>query len=196
MRDILDILAKEFDLDEGQIEKTINLIDEGNTIPFIARYRKEKTGGLKDTEIRDIESGLTRLRNFEKRKEEILTSLENQEKLDDELKEKIENAKTLTELEDIYAPFKKKRKTRADKAKELGLMELLDEILMNATSEEEGLELAKKYIKEGVEDEVDAINKSLDILAEDVANIIEFFASDNSKALTGQILVSDFGASL
>ncbi|EEU12554.1 RNA-binding transcriptional accessory protein [Anaerococcus vaginalis] len=171
--EISKILSDELNINQKSIDEVIKLLDEGSTVAFIARYRKEKTGGLKDTEIRDIESGLTRLRNFEKRKEEILTSLENQEKLDDELKEKIEKAKTLTELEDIYAPFKKKRKTRADKAKELGLMELLDEILMNATSEEEGLELAKKYIKEGVEDEVDAINKSLDILAEDVANNIE-----------------------
>lgn len=171
--EISKILSDELNINQQSIDEVIKLLDEGSTVAFIARYRKEKTGGLKDTEIRDIESGLTRLRNFEKRKEEILTSLENQEKLDDELKEKIEKAKTLTELEDIYAPFKKKRKTRADKAKELGLMELLDEILMNSTSEDEGLELAKKYIKEGIEDEVDAINKSLDILAEDVANNID-----------------------
>ena len=156
--EISKILSDELNINQKSIDEVIKLLDEGSTVAFIARYRKEKTGGLKDTEIRDIESGLTRLRNFEKRKEEILTSLENKEKLDDELKEKIEEAKTLTELEDIYAPFKKKRKTRADKAKELGLKELLDEILTKAKSEEDGLELAKKYIKDGVENELDAIN--------------------------------------
>lgn len=106
--EISKILSEELSIKEKSIDEVIKLLDEGSTVAFIARYRKEKTGGLKDTEIRDIESGLTRLRNFQKRKEEILTSLENQEKLDEKLKEQIDQAKTLTELEDIYAPFKKK----------------------------------------------------------------------------------------
>ena len=99
--EISKILSNELNINQNSIDEVIKLLDEGSTVAFIARYRKEKTGDLKDNEIRDIESGLTRLRNFEKRKEEIISSLENQEKLDDELKEKIDQAKTLTELEDI-----------------------------------------------------------------------------------------------
>ena len=171
--DIGKILSKELDIDQKSIEKTIKLLDEGSTVAFIARYRKEETNSLKDTQIREIEKGLTRLRNFEKRKDEIISSLKNQEKLDDTLKEKIEKAQSLTELEDIYEPFKKKRKTRADKARKLGLESLLEKLLERATSKEDGEKLAKAYLKEGIKDEEDAIKKALDILAEDISNDID-----------------------
>lgn len=171
--DIGKILSKELDIDQKSIEKTIKLLDEGSTVAFIARYRKEETNSLKDTQIREIEKGLTRLRNFEKRKDEIISSLKNQEKLDDKLKEKIEKAQSLTELEDIYEPFKKKRKTRADKARKLGLETLLEKLLEMAQNKEDGENLAKAYLKEGIEDEEDAIEKALDILAEDISNDID-----------------------
>src|SRR5690625_1308837 len=171
--DIGKILSKELDIDQKSIEKTIKLLDEGSTVAFIARYRKEETNSLKDTQIREIEKGLTRLRNFEKRKDEIISSLKNQEKLDDKLKEKIEKAQSLTELEDIYEPFKKKRKTRADKARKLGLETLLEKLLERAQNKEDGENLAKAYLKEGIEDEEDAIKKALDILAEDISNDID-----------------------
>lgn len=171
--DISKILSQELNIDQDRIKSAIKLLDEGSTVAFIARYRKEETKSLKDTEIREIEKGLLRLRNFEKRKEEIRQSLENQDKLDDKLDEKIDLAKTVTELEDIYAPFKKKRKTRADKAKDLGLAELLDEIFSKAKDEEDAKEFAESFIKEGVDSKEDAIKMSLDILAEDIANNIE-----------------------
>lgn len=171
--DISKILSQELNIDQKRIDAAIRLLDEGSTVAFIARYRKEETNSLKDTEIREIEKGLLRLRNFEKRKEEIRQSLENQEKLDDELNEKIESAKTLTELEDLYAPFKKKRKTRADKAKDLGLNDLLNEIFEKAENEDDAKEFANNYIKEGVDSVEDAISMSLDILAEDISNNIE-----------------------
>lgn len=171
--DIGKILSKELDIDQKSLEKTIKLLDEGSTVAFIARYRKEETNSLKDTQIREIEKGLKRLRNIEKRKDEILSSLKNQDKLDGKLKEKIEKAQSLTELEDIYEPFKKKRKTRADKARKLGLESLLEKLLTKAQNKEDGEKLAKAYIKEGIKDEEDAINKALDILAEDISNDID-----------------------
>ncbi|NVF11961.1 RNA-binding transcriptional accessory protein [Anaerococcus sp. AGMB00486] len=171
--DISKILSKELNIDKKRIDSAIRLLDEGSTVAFIARYRKEETKSLKDTEIREIEKGLLRLRNFEKRKEEIIQSLRNQEKLSDELKDKIEDSKTITELEDIYAPFKKKRKTRADRAKELGLNELLDKIFTKAKQEQDAIEFAKDYLKEGIDSTEDAIKMSLDILAEDIANNID-----------------------
>lgn len=171
--EISKILSKQLEIKESSIENVIELLDEGATVAFIARYRKEKTGNLTDVQIREIETGLTKLRNFEHRQEEILKSLENQEVLTDALKESVLSAKTLTELEDIYAPYKKKRKTRADKARELGLDKLLDKIFEQANSNEEALIFAKDFLSEEIEDEKTAILKSLDILAEDIANNIE-----------------------
>lgn len=171
--DIEKILSKELNIEEKRIKATIKLLDSGSTVAFIARYRKEETDSLKDIQIRDIEKALSRLRNFIKRKEEVITSLENQDKLDDLLKERIEKAQSLTELEDIYAPFRKKRKTRADRAKELGLLDLLNKLLNGVENEKEAILYAKDFIKDGIDDEEDAIKKSLDILAEDIANNIE-----------------------
>ena len=110
---IIQTLAKEFSLKEEQVQKTVELIDEGNTIPFIARYRKEVTGSLDDTVLRDLDDRLTYLRNIEKRKEEVKSLIAAQDKLTDEISAAIDNAKTITEVDDIYRPFRPHRKTRA-----------------------------------------------------------------------------------
>lgn len=171
--DIAQILSNELTLDKKSVENVINLLDGGSTVAFIARYRKEKTGNLTDVKIREIESALSRLRNFQKRKDEIINSLENQEKLTKELKDDLDSATTITQLEDIYAPYKKKRKTRADIARELGLDKLLEEILEKAESEKDALNFAKKYLSEDIENSDMAIEKSLDILAEEISNNID-----------------------
>lgn len=171
--DIAQILSNELTLDKKSVENVINLLDGGSTVAFIARYRKEKTGNLTDVKIREIESALSRLRNFQKRKDEIINSLENQEKLTKELKADLDSATTITQLEDIYAPYKKKRKTRADIARELGLDKLLEEILEKAESEKDALNFAKKYLSEDIENSDMAIEKSLDILAEEISNNID-----------------------
>ena len=120
--DITLKLTQEFSLKAWQVENVIKLIDDGNTIPFIARYRKEATGSLDDQLLRNLYDRLTYLRNMEEQKEKIIASIEAQELMTDEIKASIENAATLTELEDIYRPFRPKRKTRASvaKAKEIG----------------------------------------------------------------------------
>lgn len=171
--DIAQILSNELTLDKKSVENVINLLDGGSTVAFIARYRKEKTGNLTDVKIREIESALSRLRNFQKRKDEIINSLENQEKLTKELKADLDSATTITQLEDIYAPYKKKRKTRADIARELGLDKLLEEILEKAESEKDALNFAKNYLSEDIENADMAIEKSLDILAEEISNNID-----------------------
>ena len=140
---------------------------------FIARYRKEKTGNLTDVEIREIEKNLNKLRNVEKRQEEILSSIESQGKLTEELKEQILSTNSLTLLEDIYSPYKKKRKTRADVARELGLEDLYKYLFTKAKDEEDALNFAKDFINDDVESPELAIEKSLDIMAEDISNNID-----------------------
>jgi len=119
-------LAKELNIREQQVESTLNLIDEGSTIPFIARYRKEVTGGLDDAVLRDLNDRLIYLRSLEARREEIIRHIEEQGKLTAELKTNIENAKTITELDDLYRPYRPKRRTRATIAKEKGLEPLAE----------------------------------------------------------------------
>ena len=119
--DIIKTLAEEFKLKVEQVKNTVELVDEGNTIPFIARYRKEVTGSLDDTLLRDLVDRLTYLRNIEKRKEEVKALIDGQGKLTDELVAAIDNAKTITEVDDIYRPYRPKRRTRATIAKERGL---------------------------------------------------------------------------
>lgn len=171
--DITNILSKELNIKENNIDNVIKLLDEGSTVAFIARYRKEVTGNLNDAEIRDIEKNLSKLRNIEKRQEEIIKSIDAKGKLTEELKNQILETNSLTILEDIYAPYKSKRKTRADIARELGLDELLKAILTSAESKEEALDLAKGYLSEDLEDANEAVARAMDILAEDIANTIE-----------------------
>lgn len=170
---ITEILSKELNINEERIENVIKLLDEGSTVAFIARYRKEVTGNLTDVEIREIEKNLSRLRNIEKRQEEIIKLIDEKGQLTDELREEILASNSLTILEDIYAPYKSRRKTRADIAREFGLEEFLQKLLTEISSEEEALGVAKAYFQEGLEIEKEVIERSLDILAEDIANTID-----------------------
>lgn len=169
---ITEILSKQLEISEKSIDAVTNLLDEGSTVAFIARYRKEVTGNLSDVEIRDIEKNLKKYRNIEKRQEEIINAIDGQGKLTDQLREEILSTNTLAILEDIYAPFKSKRKTRADIAREFGLDKLLDFLMNEATCESEGLDEAEKYLVEGLDTKEDALDRALDILAEDIANNI------------------------
>lgn len=171
--DIIHILSEQLNLEEEKIKSVRDLLDEGSTVAFIARYRKEKTGNLTDVEIREIEKNINKLRNVEKRQEEILSSIESQGKLTDELREQILSTNSLTLLEDIYSPYKKKRKTRADVARELGLEDLYKYLFTEAKDEEDALNFAKDFINDDVESPELAIEKALDIMAEDISNNID-----------------------
>ncbi|MDE7193190.1 MAG: RNA-binding transcriptional accessory protein [Oscillospiraceae bacterium] len=171
--DINQMLAKEFNLRKEQVDNTVALIDDDKTIPFIARYRKEQTGSLDDTVLRELSDRLTYLRNLEKRKEEIVSSITEQEKMTDELAKAIENAVTLVEVEDIYRPFKPKRKTRASVAREKGL-EPLAQLLTEQRRETVPEKEAEGYINESVSTTEDALQGAMDIIAEDISDNAEF----------------------
>ena len=175
MDKITGIIAKELEVRESQVQSAIKLIDDGNTIPFIARYRKEATGGLSDEILRTLGERLTYLRNLEKRKEEITKSIEEQGKLTEELKVQIEKAITLAEVEDIYRPYKQKKRTRATIAKEKGL-EPLATIIYLQTDKRSIEQIASEFINE--EKEVltveDAINGATDIIAENISDVSEY----------------------
>ena len=145
--DILKLLQEEFAISELHIKNIVSLIDDGNTIPFIARYRKEMTGSCDDQKLRDINDRLSYLRNLEKRKEEVLSSIEEQGKLTDEISQAVANAVTLAEVEDIYRPYKQKRKTRASVAKEKGLDGLAN-IILEQRTDKTLIEEAEKYVNE------------------------------------------------
>ena len=168
-------IAEELSIREAQVEATVKLIDEGNTIPFIARYRKEVTGNLSDEVLRDLGERLTYLRNLEKRKEEIIRLIDEQGKLTDELTIKIASTMVLSELEDIYRPYKPKKRTRATIAKEKGL-EPLSEIIYAQEDKRDLYEIAREYIdtEKGVESEEDAIQGALDIIAENIADDADY----------------------
>ena len=175
MDNISQIIAKELEVKEYQVENTIKLIDDGNTIPFIARYRKEATGGLSDDKLRDLNDRLNYLRNLNKRKEEISKSIEEQGKMTDELKTQIEKAVILAELEDIYRPFKQKKRTRGSIAKEKGLEPLANIIYLQ--SDKRALsEIVKQFINEekGVSNEEEALAGAKDIIAENISDSAEY----------------------
>ncbi len=174
---IIEVLAKEFNVRIEQVEKTVALIDEGNTIPFIARYRKEVTGSLDDTVLRDLDDRLKYLRNIEKRKEEVRGLISSQEKMTPEIEAAIEKAKTITEVDDIYRPFRPKRKTRASIAKEKGLQDFADIIMEQRDKYNPSLEeIASTFINEelGVENISDVFAGACDIIAETVSDNAEF----------------------
>ena len=185
MDKIVKTIAEELGIKPSQVENTIKLIDEGNTIPFIARYRKEVTGGLSDEILRNLGERLNYLRNLETRKEEIVKSIEEQGKLTDEILQAVAIAKTLAEVEDIYRPYKQKKKTRATVAKAKGL-EPLAEIILEQKEKKDINEIAKEFVNieklseedkknkdKVVENEEEAIQGALDIIAENI--------SDNAK---------------
>nr|WP_315045586.1 Tex family protein [uncultured Leptotrichia sp.] len=182
--EILSSVADELQFKLTQIENTVKLFDEGATVPFIARYRKEVTGNLDEEQIRDVIEKVTYYRNLEKRKEEVLRLIEEQGKLTDELKKSIESAKKLQEVEDLYLPYKKKKKTKADVAKEQGLEPLSTFALLPKTTLETLQEEAKKYLNE----EVDTVEKAIEgvhlIIAQDISEnvkIREFLREKISK---------------
>ena len=133
--DIIQKIKEELQVEKWQVEAAVKLIDEGNTIPFISRYRKEVTGSLNDEQLRNLDERLTYLRSLEDKKEQVLKSIEEQGKLTDELKEKILAAQTLVVVEDLYRPYRPKRKTRASIAKEKGLEPLAEYILRQEATE-------------------------------------------------------------
>ena len=173
--DITGKLTEELKVERWQVEAAVKLIDEGNTIPFISRYRKEVTGSLNDEQLRDLYERLNYLRNLEEKKEQVLASIEEQGKLDEELKARILAAETLVVVEDLYRPYRPKRKTRASVAKEKGLDGLAQFILAQETDrslEEE----AARYISEekGVESAADALQGAKDIIAEAVSDEADY----------------------
>lgn len=182
---IIKTLAEELNIKEMQVEKTIALIDEGNTIPFIARYRKEATGGLSDEILRTFGERLTYLRNLDARKEEVTKSIEEQGKMTEEIAQEIEAAKTLAEVEDIYRPYKQKRKTRGSVAKAKGL-EPLAEIIYAQKETKPIEEIAKEYVTnvETVNNQTEkdkivanvqeAIAGALDIIAENISDYANY----------------------
>ncbi len=182
MEKIIKIIAEELSIKIKQVEDTVKLIDEGNTIPFIARYRKEVTGGLSDETLRDLGERLNYLRNLEQRKMEVLNSIEEQGKLTDDILKNINISKTLAEVEDIYRPYRQKKKTRATVAKAKGL-EPLAEIIYEQSEIKDILEVAKEYINIDILSEEDKSNKdkvvatvedaikgALDIIAEKISD--------------------------
>ena len=171
MDKISEIIADELGVKKSQVDSTIKLIDDGNTIPFIARYRKEATGGLSDEQLRNLGERLTYLRNLEERKQEVIKSIDSQGKLTDEIVKNLEQSKTLADVEDIYRPYKQKKRTRATIAKEKGLEELAKIILAQDSSVDID-EVAKSFINEekGVNAEEDARNGALDIIAEAISD--------------------------
>lgn len=170
--DIISALTNEFKLKTWQIENVVALIDDGNTIPFIARYRKEAHGTLDDQTLREISERLEYLRNLDKRREEVRSSIEAQEKLTEEISAALEKAATLAEIEDIYRPFKPKRKTRASVARERGLEPLAAAIYAQLPDSPAAIELAVEYINEEKEvpDAESALQGAMDIIAEDISD--------------------------
>ena len=175
MDKLINQIAEELNIKYSQAESTIKLIDEGNTIPFIARYRKEVTGGLSDEILRDFNERLTYLRNLENRKTEIIKSIDEQGKLTDELLQSIAICKTLAEVEDLYRPYKQKKKTRATVAKSKGL-EPLANIIIEQTETKYINDIATEFISEEKEvlSSEEAIAGALDIIAEDISDNAKF----------------------
>lgn len=170
--DIIVKLTEEFGVKKVQIEQAVKLIDEGNTVPFIARYRKDVTGGLNDEQLRAIDERLRYLRGLEERKQEVLRSIEEQGKLTDELKAEIEKAEILQRVEDLYKPFKQKKTTRAGKAKAKGLEPLALIIYMQQNKSGDVLKVAEPFVdpEKEVETAEEAIQGACDIIAEMIAD--------------------------
>ena len=172
MPTIAELLARELDKPLRHVENVIALLDEGNTIPFIARYRKELHGGMDDTALRKLEDRLRYLRNLAKRREEVLAAIDGQGKLTEELAAAIENAATLAEVEDLYRPYKQKRRTRATAAREKGLAPLAERLLAQRADCPDPAEAAADYIdpEKGVETIADALQGANDIIAEVISD--------------------------
>jgi len=174
---ITDVLTKELNIPRDRVERTVALLDEGNTIPFIARYRKEATGSLDDTTLRKLAERLAYLRSLDKRREEVRAAIAEQGKLTPDIDSQLERAVTLTEIEDIYRPYRPKRKTRASVARERGLEDLALALIMQEPSYDPPLEeLAKKFVdpEKGVNSVEEAFAGARDIIAEDISDNAEY----------------------
>ena len=186
--DLIAKLAEELKLKEADVEAAVKLIDEGNTIPFIARYRKEATGGMDDVALRALEERLSYLRNLEERKQDVIALIDGQGKLTDELRSQVAEAETLQRVLDLYKPFRKKRLTRAQKAREAGLEPLANMIIMQASAKGSALDAAAAYVNEeaGFETPEKALAGASDIVAETVAedpeNVAELRAFTRNTA--------------
>lgn len=169
---LVEALCQEFKLAPWQVEAVISLLDEGNTLPFIARYRKEAHGSLDDTTLRDLNDRLTQLRNLQTRRDEIASSLKKQEKWTEELQTALDNAATMGQLEDIYRPYKPKRRTRAMIAREKGLEPLADTLLLQLTKAKTPEELCEGFLdaEKGVNTPEEALQGAMDILAERISD--------------------------
>lgn len=192
MSDILLRLASQLNIKRSQVENTVKLIDDGNTIPFIARYRKEVTGGLDDQQLRELFDRLTYLRNLEQRREEVRRLIESQDKLSGEVEEALSKAETLQEIEDIYRPFKPKRRTRASIAREKGLEPLATVIYAQSQKTGDAAEVAALYIDEekGVNSTEEAIAGALDIIAEMISDNAEYRKAIREMTFREGILVT------
>lgn len=177
MESMFAIIAKELGVKPGQVESAVTLLDEGNTVPFIARYRKEVTGELQDEQLRTIEERIKYLRNLESRRQEIINAITEQEKMTDELMASLMKAVKLQELEDLYLPYRPKKRTRAMIARERGLEPLADMILNDTVTSGNPLDIAREYISEDVPTPEDAIQGASDIVAEIVSDSADFRAT-------------------
>lgn len=177
MESMFVIIAKELGVKPGQVESAVTLLDEGNTVPFIARYRKEVTGELQDEQLRTIEERIKYLRNLEARRQEIINAITEQEKMTDELMASLMKAVKLQELEDLYLPYRPKKRTRAMIARERGLEPLADMILNDTVTSGNPLDIAREYISEDVPTPEDAIQGASDIVAEIVSDSADFRAT-------------------
>lgn len=187
-----EILAKQLNVRPNQVDATIRLLDEGNTVPFISRYRKEMTGTLDDEQVRIIADELTRLRGLDERRATILASIEEQGKLTDDLRQDINAAVTLTTLEDLYAPYKPKRRTRASIAREKGLEGLADHILKQTLTRRALEDIVKEsYLSEQVPTVEDALQGARDIVAETISDHAAVRQTTREKALKFALLTSE-----
>lgn len=191
--DIIQKLASEFKIRTAQVEHTVELIDEGNTIPFIARYRKEVTGGLSDVTLRDLDERLKYLRNLEERKEEVIRLIEEQGKLTEELREEIEKAEVLQRVEDLYKPYKQKKATRASKAKEKGLEPLAMIIFAQLKTGGTPEEAAEPFInpEKEVHTAEEALQGAGDIIAEMIADDAEITKDVREKTFSTAVIATE-----
>ena len=177
MESMFAIIAKELGVKTGQVEAAVTLLDEGNTVPFIARYRKEVTGELQDEQLRTVEERIKYLRNLETRRQEIINAITEQDKMTDELMASLMKAVKLQELEDLYLPYRPKKRTRAMIARERGLEPLAEMIVNDTVTSGNPLDFAKEYISEEVPTPEDAIQGASDIVAEIVSDSADFRAT-------------------
>ena len=187
--DIINVLTKELNIQQWQAEAVIRLIDEGNTIPFIARYRKEATGALNDEVLRSFDERLRYLRNLEERKTTILSTIEEQGKLSEELRRQIEDAETMVALEDLYRPYKPKRRTRAMIAREKGLAPLANALRLGCPDPKKE---AEKFVdpEKEIPDIETALSMAEDILAEEISDDADYRKAIRAMTYRSGLLTS------